>query len=250
MPTTGIKRYGHTYRSTITIYLDFYPKEVPLDATLAHQQSKPRISKFKASVFNRNDSQTPTSTAQTSGLPSSSQESTGPAPSITFGNSVLPVNSFSNSIKVGKLVDGQLVAGPHDDGIDAEEREEEEIRKLLLKSMEEYSGIAAQVMGPAAKGSYWANSATDETASSSRTSPLAPTSRAKPKASRFKINRTQSRAPSGPEVLASPHKHETNSSTSGASEVEAASASASSPSGKPISTVERSLPNLTLLHQN
>ncbi|KAF8508370.1 hypothetical protein JB92DRAFT_3098010 [Gautieria morchelliformis] len=62
-------------------------------------------------------------------------------------------DALAKSVKLGKLVDGQLVAGEDEQDVDREEREEEEIRKLLQKSIEEYSGIAAQVMGPAAKGS-------------------------------------------------------------------------------------------------
>ncbi|KAF8590081.1 hypothetical protein K439DRAFT_1657635 [Ramaria rubella] len=182
-------------------------ENVPIEATLAHSQSKPSISKFKASL--------PAATREKPFALPNEVSSGGTADSlpVILGTSVLPSDALAKSIKLGKLVDGNLTAGPEEeDEIDRETQEEEEIRKLLLKSMEEYSGIAAQVIGPSAGGSYWAKPEVAEAASSSGSTQIM--IKEKPKASRFKVNRTQSKPPGVSGLLA----HENSSpqmSTSG-----------------------------------
>ena len=89
---------------------------------------------------------------------------------------------------MGKFVDGKLIASPADEEeVDKETEEEEEIRKLLLKSMEDYAGIAAQAMGFVK--SPWIKS--EGEGSSVPVPPPQSVSRPKPKASRFKVNRAQ-----------------------------------------------------------
>lgn len=98
---------------------------------------------------------------------------------------------------MGKLVDGNLVAGNEGEEEEQREaREEEEIRKLLLKSMEDYSGIAAQVMGPVGSSSYWANPDAKTAASSLNAEQSTVKPQPKSKVSRFKVNRMQDRVPS------------------------------------------------------
>lgn len=197
---------------------------MPLDATLAHSPPKPPISKFKASLVTRHDSKTPAPVTEANRPPASSRQSTS-LRSATLGTSVLPPDALSKSIKLGKLVDGQLVAGSHDEEeINREEQDEEEIRKLLLKSMEEYSGIAAQIMGPVAKGSYWAKSETHDEHASSRTPPPTEKAQTKGRISRFKVNQVQSRATPKAEIPSSTIDFEPSASTGICDSVEAISA--------------------------
>lgn len=197
---------------------------MPLDATLAHSPPKPPISKFKASLVTRHDSKTPAPVTEANRPPSSSRQSTS-LRSATLGTSVLPPDALSKSIKLGKLVDGQLVAGSHDEEeINREEQDEEEIRKLLLKSMEEYSGIAAQIMGPVAKGSHWAKSETHDEHASSRTPPPTKKAQTKGRDSRFKVNQVQSRTTSKTEIPSSAIDFEPSASTVIYGSVEAVSA--------------------------
>ncbi|KIJ35750.1 hypothetical protein M422DRAFT_51366 [Sphaerobolus stellatus SS14] len=161
-------------------------EDVPLDATLVHPPPKPPVSKFKASLTESNDIST-------------AGPSTQPVNGATFGKVVLPPDALRNNIRMGKLVDGQLVASPEDgEEIDREAEEEEQIRQLLLKSMEQYAGIAAEAMGPGV--SPWVKTEDGGTTASSIGTPQPPP-KVKPKTSRFKVNRTQVRSASGGNVV-------------------------------------------------
>lgn len=85
--------------------------EVPLDATLAHNQPTPGVSRFKAAR-----------SAHVRLKPSPSSTS----PSASLGSGILPASqtgSLRNSIRVGKLVDGQLTGGPQGESDSEDENE-------------------------------------------------------------------------------------------------------------------------------
>ncbi|GJJ12532.1 hypothetical protein Clacol_006775 [Clathrus columnatus] len=143
---------------------DWDQEDVPLEATLAKQPPKPSMSRFKGVDL------------------------------TTFGTAVLPPETLSNSVRMGKLVNGQLVASPLDEEKEDEEMEEETIRKLLLRSMDQYAGIASQVLGPSSNGSYWPQSEDSSAATTHSISKgQAGVNLKPPKTSHFKYNRTQSR---------------------------------------------------------